>query len=212
LLLEGGIIRLVSTGLLMNITAKLNEKLSKYTSPKVNWLAKKPWLLQLLGTTSSLVTLGISLALFVPLLMSSDTVFKSGFIVALGFIFVPIPSTAVFLLCEKQKTPKREKVIEKYTNCILKNFAESEYYDVKIGLLKILNNEPYTPVYFLDEMVRLKEIADQQIQREKDKELVAVNDTSTLTVLIEQMEQDEAANQTAKNDIREQKLKSVFKL
>lgn len=112
---------------------------------------------------------------------------------------------AVLWFFEKQKTPQREKVIEKYTNCILKNFAESEYHDVKIKLLKILNNEPYTPVYFLDEMIRLKKIIDQQTQRKKDEQSVAVNDTSQLTVLIEQMEHDE-------NEIREQKLKGVFKL
>ena len=132
--------------------------------------------------------------------------------VVVGFIFLPLPSTAVFWFFEKQKTPQREKVIEKYTNCILKSFAESEYYDVKIKLLKILNNEPYTPVYFLDEMIRLKEIIDQQIQRKKDEQSVAVNDTSQLTVLIEQMEQNETAHHIAKNEISEQKLKSVFKL
>jgi len=125
---------------------------------------------------------------------------------------VPLPSAVVFWLFGKHQTPQREKVVEKYTNLILKNFAESEYYDMKIGLLKILNNEPYTPVYFLDEMVRLKEIADQQRQRKKDENSVAVNDSSTLTVLIEQMEQDQTASQAAKNEMREQKLKNVFKL
>lgn len=204
--------RSVSKGLIMSIITQLNEKLSKYTSPKVNWLTKRPLLLQLVGTVSSLVTFGVSLALFVPFLMSFDTVFNSALIVALGFIVVPIPSMAVFWLCEKQHTPQRERVIEKYTNCILKNFAESEYYDVKIKLLKILNSEPYTPVYFLEEMVRLKEIIDQQIQREKDEQSVAVNDTSQLTVLIEQMEHNETAHQVVKNEIRKQKLKSVFKL
>lgn len=204
--------RSVSKGLIMSIITQLNEKLSKYTSPKVNWLTKRPLLLQLVGTVSSLVTFGVSLALFVPFIMSFDTVFNSALIVALGFIVVPIPSMAVFWLCEKQHTPQREKVIEKYTNCILKNFAESEYYDVKIKLLKILNSEPYTPVYFLEEMVRLKEIIDQQIQREKDEQSVAVNDTSQLTVLIEQMEHNETAHQVVKNEIRKQKLKSVFKL
>lgn len=204
--------RSVSKGLIMSIITQLNEKLSKYTSPKVNWLTKRPLLLQLVGTVSSLVTFGVSLALFVPFIMSFDTVFNSALIVALGFIVVPIPSMAVFWLCEKQHTPQREKVIEKYTNCILKNFAESEYYDVKIKLLKILNSEPYTPVYFLDEMVRLKEIIDQQIQREKDEQSVAVNDTLQLTVLIEQMEHNETAHQVVKNEMRKQKLKSVFKL
>lgn len=196
----------------MNIITQLNEKLSKYTSPKVNWLTKKPWLLQFLGITLFLVTLVVSLALFVSFLRSFDTVFNSALIVTLGFIIVPLPSMAVFWLCEKQHTPQRERVIEEYTNCILKNFAGSEYYDVKIGLLKILNSEPYTPVYFLDGMVRLKEIADQQSQREKDEQSVAVNDTSQLTVLIEQMEHDETAHQVAKNEMREQKLKNVFKL
>lgn len=196
----------------MNIIAKLNEKLSKYTSPKVNWLTKRPWLLQVVGTTLSLLTLGVSLALFTPFLMSSYTFFVSTLIVIFGFIMVPLPSAVVFWLFGKHQTPQREKVVEKYTNLILKNFAESEYYDMKIGLLKILNNEPYTPVYFLDEMVRLKEIADQQRQRKKDENSVAVNDSSTLTVLIEQMEQDQTASQAAKNEMREQKLKNVFKL
>ena len=189
----------------MNIIEKLNEKLSKYKSPKVNWLTKKPWLLQFLGTTLSFVTFWVSMALVVPLLMPFDTLFKPILIAILCFTFLPLPSMAVLWFFEKQKTPQREKVIEKYTNCILKNFAESEYHDVKIKLLKILNNEPYTPVYFLDEMIRLKKIIDQQTQRKKDEQSVAVNDTSQLTVLIEQMEHDE-------NEIREQKLKGVFKL
>lgn len=197
----------------MNIITQLNEKLSKYRSPKVNWLTKKPWLLHLLGTISSLATLVASLALFVYLPQSFlNTFFKSVLILVGGFVFLPLPSVAVFWLCEKQQTPQREKVIEKYTNLILENFAESECSEVKIKLLKILNNEPYTPVYFLDGMIRLKEAADHQSQREKDKHVVAVNDSSRLTVLIEQIEQDENANQAAKNEIREQKLKSVFKL
>lgn len=196
----------------MNIIEKLNEKLSKYKSPKVNWLTKKPWLLQFLGTTLSLVALGVSMAIFPLFLMPFDTLFKPILIAILCFTFLPLPSMAVLWFFEKQKTPQREKVIEKYTNCILKNFAESEYYDVKIKLLKILNNEPYTPVYFLDEMIRLKEIIDQQRQRKKDENSVAVNDSSTLTVLIEQMEQDQTASQAAKNEMREQKLKNVFKL
>lgn len=129
-----------------------------------------------------------------------------------GIIFTSFAATVVLSFFEVKKTPQREKVIEKYTNCILKNFAESDYYDVKIRLLKILNNEPYTPVYFLDEMIRLKEIIDQQIQTEKDKPSMPINDTSQLTVLIEQMERDENDNHIAKNEIREQKLKSVFKL
>ena len=197
----------------MNIIAKLNEKLSKYRSPKVNWLTKKPWLLQLFGTTLSLVTLMATLALFAHFPLSFfNTFFKSVLILVGGFVFLPLPSMAVFWLCEKPQTPQREKVIEKYTNLILKNFAESECSEVKIKLLKILNNEPYTPVYFLDEMIRLKEMADHQRQREKDEHVVSVNDSAKLTVLIEQMEQDENANQAAKNHIREQKMKSVFKL
>lgn len=201
--------RSLSAEVTMNIIAKLNDKLSKYTSPKVNWLTKRPRLLNLMGGVFSCVPFLGFIALLSSLL-DADWVFILSVIFA-AFV-TPLVAMTVFWLFEKQQTPKQEKVVEKYTNCILKNFAESEYYDVKIKLLKILNSEPYTPVYFLEEMVRLKEIIDQQIQREKDEQSVAVNDTSQLTVLIEQMEHNETAHQVVKNEIRKQKLKSVFKL
>lgn len=199
--------RSLSAEVPMNIIAKLNDKLSKYTPPKVNWLTKRPKLLNLMGGVfSSVPFLG-----FITLLSSSldtDWVFILSVIIA-AFVTPPIAMT-VFWLFEKQQTPKQEKVIEKYTNLILKNFSESEYCEVKIKLLKILNSEPHTPVYFLDEMFTLKTNLVKEKQREEEK--CSVNDCSKLTVLIEQLEQDQTAEQINKNEIREQKLKSVFKL
>lgn len=197
--------RSLLAGVLMDIIAKLNEKLSKYRSPKLNWLTKRPVLLQWVGAVSAFVTTGVLLTLV--LLPFFNTSFVSALFLAFSVIVTTGGPIGVLWWFEKQQTPKREKVIEKYTNLILKNFSESEYYEVKIKLLKILNSEPYTPVYFLDEMVRLKEIADRQSQ--------AVNNSSQLTDLIEQLEQleqDETAHQVEKNEMREQKLKSVFKL
>ena len=191
----------------MNIIAKLNEKLSKYTSPKVNWLTKRPRLLNLMGGVFSCVPFLGFIALLSSLL-DADWVFILSVIIA-AFV-TPLVAMTVFWLFEKQQTPKQEKVIEKYTNLILKNFSESEYYEVKIKLLKILNSEPYTPVHFLEEMFTLKTNLVKDKQREDEK--YSVNDCSKLTVLIEQLEQDETAHQVAKNEIREQKLKSVFKL
>lgn len=209
---EGDTMRSLLAGVLMDIIAKLNEKLSKYRSPKLNWLTKRPVLLQWVGAVSAFVTTGVLLTLTLVLLPFFNTSFVSALFLAFSVIVTTGGPIGVLWWFEKQQTPKREKVIEKYTNLILKNFSESEYYEVKIKLLKILNSEPYTPVYFLDEMMRLKEIADQQSQREKDKHLVAVNDSAKLTVLIEQMEQNETAEQISKDGMRDQKLKAVFKL
>lgn len=206
----------------MNIVTQLNEKLSKYRSPKVNWLTKRQWLLNLTNTVFSIATLGVQAFVFIKTLEFlsdySTPDYSNPFSFFLMILGSVITSSMVSVLLAalwslwNRVTPQREKAIEKYTNLILKNFSERECSEVKIKLLKILKNEPYTPVYFLEEMIRLKEVADHQSQREKDKHVVDVNDVSQLTVLIEQMEQNEKANQAAKNEIREQKLKSVFKL
>lgn len=211
---EGGTIRWLSPEILMSIITQLNEELAKYRSPKVNWLTKRPVLLGWMAATSAIATF----FLLLPLFHSVPSFFNmSSLIVALsttvGVLFVPLCTVVVFSWLEKQQTPKRERVVKKYTKMILEKFSESEDHDIKIKLLKILNDEPYTPVSFLEGMFALKRnlVAEKQAeQRQKDKP--SVNDYSNLTVLIEQLEQRENANQVAKNEIRDQKLKSVFKL
>lgn len=107
--------------------------------------------------------------------------------------------------------PSKKKVIQKYTNSILTTFSESEYHSIKIKLLKILNNEPYTPVYFLDEMLRLKNDFDEEKQKEKGCS-VLVKDTSKLTVLIEEMEENKTSELMVENTVREKRVESISKL
>lgn len=104
-------------------------------------------------------------------------------------------------------------MLQKYTDSIVTKFSESEYHDIKIKLLKILNNEPYTPVYFLDEMLRLKNGFDEERQKKKKKELcVSVKDTSGLTVLIEEMEEHKTFELMVENAVREKRMESISRL
>ena len=206
----------------MNIVTQLNEKLSKYRSPKVNWLTKRQWLLNLTNTVFSIATLGVQAFVFIKTLEFlsdySTPDYSNPFSLFLMILGSVITSSMVSVLLAalwslwNRATPQREKAIEKYTNLILKNFSERECSEVKIKLLKILKNEPYTPVCFLEEMIRLKEVADHQKQTEKDKHVVDVNDLSQLTVLIEQIQQNESANQFEIKAVSEEKMKNILKL
>lgn len=200
----------------MDIFTQLNEKLSTYKSPKVNWLTKRPLLLNTIGVVCAVTTLAVLMTgLFSLLSLLGSSLQTSVFFIALTFfmsaLVLPFISVVVFWLFEKQGCPKQKKVIQKYTNSILTTFSESEYYSIKIKLLKILNNEPYTPVYFLDEMLRLKNDFDEEKQKEKGC-FVSVKDTSKLTVLIEEMEENKTSELMVENTVREKRVESISRL
>ena len=154
----------------MKIHTQLNEKLSTYKSPKVNWLTKRPFLLNTIGMGCALATLALLMtSLFALVSLLGSSVICIALVFFMSSLVFPCVSICVFWLFEKHSCPKQKKVLQKYTDSIVTKFSESEYHDIKIKLLKILNNEPYTPVYFLDEMLRLKNGFDEERQKKKKK-------------------------------------------
>ena len=112
--------------------------------------------------------------------------------------------------CDRYSFPHKKDVVEKYTDDIIKGFAESEFDDIKIRLLKILKDEPYTPVCFLDEMLVCKYLFDQQ---QKNKECVkTVRDFLNLTVLIEKIEQNVNDKVAKRNFVRKHRFKNISKM
>ena len=198
----------------MKIHTQLNEKLSTYKSPKVNWLTKRPFLLNTIGMGCALATLALLMtSLFALVSLLGSSVICIALVFFMSSLVFPCVSICVFWLFEKNSCPKQKKVLQKYTDSIVTNFSESEYHDIKIKLLKILNNEPYTPVYFLDEMLRLKNDFDEERQKKKKKELcVSVKDTSGLTVLIEEMEEHKTFELMVENAVREKRMESISRL
>lgn len=198
----------------MKIHTQLNEKLSTYKSPKVNWLTKRPFLLNTIGMGCALATLALLMtSLFALVSLLGSSVICIALVFFMSSLVFPCVSICVFWLFEKHSCPKQKKVLQKYTDSIVTKFSESEYHDIKIKLLKILNNEPYTPVYFLDEMLRLKNGFDEERQKKKKKELcVSVKDTSGLTVLIEEMEEHKTFELMVENAVREKRMESISRL
>lgn len=201
----------------MDIITQLNEKLSTYKSPKVNWLTKRPLLLNAIGmmcaftTFALLMTSVLSLVSVLGFSQSSPLFFT----LALFWFALIVPSCSmwVFWMFEKRGCPKQKNVIEEYTNSIVSKFSENEYHSIKIKLLKILNNEPYAPVHFLDEILRLKNDFDEQRQREKETgRSVSVKDTSRLTILIEEMEESKTSELIVENTVREKRMESISRL
>lgn len=206
---------------------KINKKLSEYQSPKVNWLNKRPFLLYTLSAVCAVATFVLLLSGFfsvvsAPVLenaLSQQNVSQQELIAFAVFVLtlIPVCSVWVFLLCAKKVYPQQKKAIKKYTGAIVKGFREEEFYDIKIKLLKILNNEPHTPVNFLDKIFYLKSRWDYERQLEtkqskgKTKSSV-VTDVSALTVLIEEMEQDKNDELIKKSVDCKKRAESIAKL
>lgn len=200
----------------MNALAQLNEKLSVYQSPKVNWLTKQYMFLKILGNVCAFSTFALwtAMNIWIAFLLTDWNSIKI-FCFAVGVICIgPILSAIVHREFEKRRYPRQKKVIEQYTNSIVQRFSENEYHEIKINLLKILNSEPYTPADFLDQMLSLKEDHDGELQKEEEKKIssLLVKDVPTLTVLIEKMEANERVEVAQRNVGCEKLKENIFKL
>lgn len=200
----------------MDILARLNEKLSVYQSPRVNWLTKQHVLFKILGHTCTFLTFVLWSAInFWHTLVLTDWGYIDIIYLAAGVIYIgPCLSSLVYRQFEKRRYPKQKKVIEWYANAILQTFSDNEYHKIKIDLLKILNSEPYTPVDFLDQMLDLKKDHDWRLQQEEGKKVVSlsIKDISSLTVFIEKMEEQVNKEEINNQTVREKHMKSISKL